>query len=378
MVKKLLVLALTLILIGVSPMGVSAEEEDTLPDEYEDFTDGIPSDIADLLPDGIFSDRTDDVIGAVEELTSWEYILNTVLDILGVSIRAVVRALASITALLVICSLLNMFKKSIQNEALDNVLSLISGAVMAASVLEISRAPIERAMESFEQMKIFVNTMSPLICSMYAMGGNISSAIVHNYGLIVFLSILENVCILSLQLIIGVCMALIIASSFMHDNSLIGLNNAIKKTFTFFVGFIMLIFTSVISTQSLLASKADTLSSKTAKLLASQMIPLVGSTLGESLRTAGASIEYLRTNIGIVIIIILVLMILPTLLSVGLYRLVFVLANGIAGLLGCEREGKLVLEISSLYGYVLAIFAICSVILLFLVTVFAKCASPLS
>lgn len=378
MVKKLLVLALTLILICVSPMGVSAEEEDKLPDEYEDFTDGIPSDIADLLPDGIFSDRTDDVVGAVEELTSWEYILNTVFDILGVSIRAVVKALASITALLVVCSLLNMFKKSIKNEALDNVMLLISGAVMAASVLEISRAPIERAMESFEQMKIFVNTMSPLICSMYAMGGNISSAIVHNYGLIVFLSILENVCILSLQLILGICMALIIASSFMQDNTLIGLNNAIKKTFTFFVGFIMLIFTSVISTQSLLASKADTLSSKTAKLLASQMIPLVGSTLGESLRTAGASIEYLRTNIGIVIIIILVLMILPTLLSVGLYRLVFVVANGIAGLLGCEREGKLVLEISSLYGYVFAIFAICSVIILFLVTVFAKCASPLS
>lgn len=378
MVKKLIVLALTLILICASPMGVSAEEEDKLPDEYEDFTDGIPSDIADLLPDGIFSDRTDDVVGAVEELTSWEYILNTVFDILGVSIRAVVKALASITALLVVCSLLNMFKKSIKNEALDNVMLLISGAVMAASVLEISRAPIERAMESFEQMKIFVNTMSPLICSMYAMGGNISSAIVHNYGLIVFLSILENVCILSLQLILGICMALIIASSFMQDNTLIGLNNAIKKTFTFFVGFIMLIFTSVISTQSLLASKADTLSSKTAKLLASQMIPLVGSTLGESLRTAGASIEYLRTNIGIVIIIILVLMILPTLLSVGLYRLVFVIANGIAGLLGCEREGKLVLEISSLYGYVFAIFAICSVILLFLVTVFAKCASPLS
>lgn len=378
MVKKLIVLALTMILICVSPMGVSAEEEDKLPDEYEDFTDGIPSDIADLLPDGIFSDRTDDVVGAVEELTSWGYILNTVFDILGVSIRAVVKALASITALLVVCSLLNMFKKSIKNEALDNVMLLISGAVMAASVLEISRAPIERAMESFEQMKIFVNTMSPLICSMYAMGGNISSAIVHNYGLIVFLSILENVCILSLQLILGICMALIIASSFMQDNTLIGLNNAIKKTFTFFVGFIMLIFTSVISTQSLLASKADTLSSKTAKLLASQMIPLVGSTLGESLRTAGASIEYLRTNIGIVIIIILVLMILPTLLSVGLYRLVFVVANGIAGLLGCEREGKLVLEISSLYGYVFAIFAICSVILLFLVTIFAKCASPLS
>ncbi len=378
MVKRLFIVFFVISVLILFPVKIYAQEEDSLPDEYEDLLDGIPSDIADLLPDGIFSDKESDITEAVGELTSWEYILNTAFDMLGVSVRSVIKALATLIALLVVCSLLNMLRSSISNDALGGVISLVGSGVIAISVLDISRVPIARAISSFEQMKIFVNTMSPLICSMYAMGGNISSAVVHNFGLMVFLSVLENICMLSLQMIIGVCMALIIASAFMRDNSLLGLNNAIKKAFAFFVGFIMLVFTTVISTQTLLASKADTLSSKTAKLLASQMIPLVGSSIGESLRTAGASIEYLRTNIGIVIIVILVLMVLPTLLSIGLYRLVFIFANGVAGLLGCEREGKLVLEISSLYGYVFAIFAICSVILLFLVTIFAKCASPLS
>ena len=204
-----------------------------------------------------------------------------------------------------------------------------------------------------------------------------SSALVQNYGLIVFLSILENVCIIALEAILGICLGLTLASSFIGETNLLPLSNAIKKTFTFFIGFIMLIFTTVISGQTLLSSKADTLSAKTAKMFASQMIPVVGGSIGETLRTAGASIEYLRSNVGVVLIVILVLMVLPTFISVALYRIGFIISNAIAGLLGCEREGKILLEISSIYGYVLAIISIAAITLLLLITVFAKCSSPL-
>ena len=140
---------------------------------------------------------------------------------------------------------------------------------------------------------------------------------------------------------------------------------------------VMLIFTTVISTQTLLASKADTLSAKTAKMLATQIIPVVGGTIGETLRTAGASIEYLRSNVGVVLIVIFLIMIMPTLISIALYRLGFIISNAFAGLLGCERESKILLEISSIYGYVLAIISISAITLLLLITVFAKCSSPL-
>lgn len=377
MVKKLISILLFIIILALFSMTVYAEE-DTMPDEYEDLLDSIPDDTVDRLPDGIFSEDPDDVIEGVEEITSWEYLFNMFFDILGLNFQKIIRVFAILCSLLVLSSLLNMIKQSISNQGLESILNLVGSAVIVATILEVSKEPLSRTMILFEELKIFVNTMSPLVCGMYAMGGNVASAIVNNYGLIVFLSILENICIIALQMILGVCMALTLASSFINGTNLIPLNNAIKKTFTFFLGFIMLVFTTVISTQTLLASKADSLSSKTAKMLAMQMIPLVGGTVGESLRTAGASIEYLRSNVGVVLIIILVVMIMPTLISISLYRLVFIVSNAVAGLLGCEREGKMILEISSIYGYVLAILSICSVILLFLITVFAKCSSPLS
>ena len=378
MVRRIGVVFLILILsIQLSSVNACASEESPLPDEYKDFLDSLPDDIADLLPEELFYGDMNSIAQGTVKLTSWDYVFDVVFDVLGLNVRTILKTLATVLGMLILCSLLNMIKNSISNVSGVAIINLICGMITVITVIQISRDPLQRAMQLVEEIKVFTNTISPLICSMYAMGGNVSSALVHNYGLIVFLSILENICIISLEAIFGVCLGLTVASSFIGETNILPLSNAIKKAFTFFLGMIMLIFTTVISTQTLIASKADSLSTKTAKMLATQMIPLVGGTVGESLRTAGASIEYLRTNVGIVLIVVLLLMVLPTFISVGLYRLGFIISNAFAGLLGCEREGKILLEISSIYGYVLAIISISSIILLLLITVFAKCSSPL-
>ena len=376
MVKRVCIIFL-FVLIIFPAFNVFAEEA-SIPDEYEDLLDSLPSDIADMLPDEIFSNNLDDIAIGANKLTSWDYIFNMVFDVLGLNIKTMLKSLATIIALLVITSLLNMLKNSMNNPASERVLNLVSRAIIVFTVLQISQEPLKRAMLLLEEMKIFTNTISPVMCSIYAMGGNVTGALVHNYGLIVFLSILENICIVSLEAILGVCLGLTVASSFIDETNILPLSNAIKRAFTFFVGMIMLIFTTVISTQTLLASKADTLSAKTAKMLASQIIPVVGGSIGETLRTAGASIEYLRSNIGVILIIILIVMILPTFVSIGLYRLGFTVSNAVAGLLGCDREGKMLLEISGIYGYVLAVISISAIALLLLITVFAKCSSPIT
>jgi stage III sporulation protein AE len=378
MVRRIGVVFLILILsIQLSSVNAFASEESAPPDEYKDFLDSLPDDIADLLPEELFYGDMNSIAQGTVKLTSWDYVFDVVFDVLGLNVRTILKTLATVLGMLILCSLLNMIKNSISNISGAAIINLICGMITVITVIQISRDPLQRAMQLVEEIKVFTNTISPLICSMYAMGGNVSSALVHNYGLIVFLSILENVCIISLEAIFGVCLGLTVASSFIGETNILPLSNAIKKAFTFFLGMIMLIFTTVISTQTLIASKADSLSTKTAKMLATQMIPLVGGTVGESLRTAGASIEYLRTNVGIVLIVVLLLMVLPTFISIGLYRLGFIISNAFAGLLGCEREGKILLEISSIYGYVLAIISISSIILLLLITVFAKCSSPL-
>lgn len=352
--------------------------ESTIPYEYEELISELPDDIKDLLPDGIFSDSAEDIIDSVKEMSSWEYIINFIFDLFGLNFRDLIKALSIILSTLILSSLINAIKKLINNNSTSKLLDMISSAMLVIVLINLSKEPIERTTMLLDNIRLFVNTLSPLITTMFAMGGNVSMALINNYGMIVFLTIFENVSILALEMILGVCLSLTVASAFIGDGSLIPLSSAIKKWFTFFVGIIMLVFTTVISAQSLLASKSDTLSSKTAKMLAAQMIPVVGGSIGESLRTAGASIEYLRSNVGIMLVIILAILILPTLISIFLYRMVFIFSNGVAGLLGCGKEGGVLMEISSIYGYALAILSISAISLLFLITIFAKSTSPMT
>lgn len=377
MVRRVLIFLLFFALI-LPDVSIYSTDNDIIPEEYENLIDSIPDDVADLLPEDIFSTNTDEIASGAQKITNWNYIIDFIFNSIGMNFKSIIKAFSILLSLLILCSLLNSFNSTIKNSALDSVIGLIGNIAIISSIMELSRDPITKSIALLDNLKVFVNTISPALSAMYAMGGNVNSAIIHNYGLIVFLSILENICIISLELIIGICMALTLSSAFVREGNLLALSNAIKKIFSFILGLIMLTFTTVISTQSLLASKADNLSSKTAKMLVSQVIPIIGGSIGESLRTAGASIEYLRSNIGIILIVVLLLMILPTLINITLYRLAFILANSFAGLIGCNREGSIILEISSLFGYILAVISICGIVLILLLTVFAKCASSLN
>lgn len=374
--KKALIIIFTLLILAHLPLFVYAEEGE-LPSGYGELIDAVPDDVAELLPDGLFSSELSEVEGAVQEISSWDYIWDAILDLIGLNIGELLGIFATLTGLLILCSLLSMLKGTVKSEHLSSIFPLITSVIFSSAILSIARAPLQRIDLFFEEIKMIVNTMSPAVCSLYAMGGNVSVAIVQNYGMIMFLSIFENVCIIALESILGICISLAVASAFMPNINLKPLSDAIKKVFTFFVGLIMLVFTTVLSTQTVLASKADTLAAKSAKMFMGQFVPLVGGTVGDSLKTVGASVEYLRSTVGVGVIITVILVILPTLISIAGIRLSFIASNAIAGLVGCEKEGKLLSEMASIYGYVLAIASICSVGILFLLTLFVRCTSAL-
>ena len=101
------------------------------------------------------------------------------------------------------------------------------------------------------------------------------------------------------------------------------------------------------------------------------MIPVVGSTVGDSLRTLAASVSMLRSTVGTAGIVVLVLLLLPTLVSLLLSRLAFLASAGVADMLGVGTAGQLYREMSSVYGLLTAAAALSALIFVFALTVFA-------
>ena len=137
----------------------------------------------------------------------------------------------------------------------------------------------------------------------------------------------------------------------------------------------MTVFGAVMAAQNLLASKADNLAGRTAKLAVGNLVPVVGSAIAGTLGAVSSSIEYIRSSVGVIGIISVILMVVPTIVTLLLTKLILSLSAGAAEILGCSREGKVIGELVGINGFLLAAACICSVTFIFLLTLFAKCAS---
>ena len=107
-------------------------------------------------------------------------------------------------------------------------------------------------------------------------------------------------------------------------------------------------------------------------MVSSTVIPVVGGSVGETLRTVAAGVQYLKSVVGIGGILLVAFLLLPTLLSLIMTRFVFLLASGIAEILGCENEGKFLSELGNLYGCMIAVVSMSSVMFILALTIFVK------
>ena len=121
----------------------------------------------------------------------------------------------------------------------------------------------------------------------------------------------------------------------------------------------------------MLIARADSLAMKGVKYAVGSLIPVAGGAVSGTLGSVTAGVELLRGATGICGVILVALLLLPTLVHLLLFRGMLNLAKTVAALLGCDGEGRLLGEMASLYGYLSAAVAICSVTFVLALAFFA-------
>ena len=101
-------------------------------------------------------------------------------------------------------------------------------------------------------------------------------------------------------------------------------------------------------------------------------IPIVGGSVGDTLRTVAAGVQYLKGVVGIGGIFLILLLVLPVLLSLLMTRLAFLLGGGVADILGCDAEGRLLGELGNVYGCMLAVVSMSAVMFILALVIFVR------
>ena len=372
--------SLILLLSLLSPVAFAAEEgnDNPLPDAYQKLFEHLPPAILERLPEGALSNDADEVGGAVGEMSSFSFLCKTVLSLVGLRLGDSLKLLASVVGILILSSVGRAFCTSFGKPEVARAFSFLMTLIVVVTLFATGFGTIEGTVSYFETLNAFTSASVPLMGGLYVMGGNAAAAVATSAGLSLFMTVLEEIVGKSIVPFCGICLALALIGACEGGPRLGGLLSGLKKKYTLMLSFFMMLLLAMLSSQTVLGASQDTLAMRSAKFAAGNMIPVVGGSVGELLRSVSASVGYMRTSVGICGVLLLLFLILPTLVELLLARTTWQICSFFAELLGCDGEKRLLDEFASINGYLIAAVAICSSVLFLTFTLLTHCAVALA
>ena len=364
------VIIIFFIIIMLMPLSVSAEKGTELPEEYDEIADSLPDFIRSLLPDEMLNSAT--AGEGLEQVLGLESSVNILVLFIGSLLPAALRLLCTLTGLLMLSALIRALAASSESSALSGAFEICSSLSVFAAVIATECKHISQSSELLEDLNSLMSSLVPITATVWAMGGNTGTASLSGATLYGFLAISERLCLNTVTPVCLVLTATSLCGAISPDVKLYGISGAVKKSYNFIIGLVMSILVAVLGMQTTLASAADGIAAKTAKMVTSTVIPTVGGSIGDTLRSVAASVSYIKSVFGISAVIFIALLAAPTLITVLLTRTVFIISGGMADMLGCERESRLLSQMSDVYGCITGAVAMSTVMFILGLGIFVK------
>ena len=361
---------------GALPVFAEEQEEESVPDEYGDFLDSLDGSVADKLPESAFSDDPNKIGEAAIESVKPESLISMILDLFFEGLKGVLPTLALLLGIVILSALGNLLAS--HSPSLSRAVEYCTRLCTFCAISGVAVACLGSLSLYFERLFAAVASFLPLSAVLYAMGGNLNLAAGSSASLTVILSVCEFFCTKTVIPVFCICLCLSLLSVFEGVGGAAGasISASIRKWYMTALSFLMLIMTFALGASNLMGSKADNLAMKGVKFAVSSFIPVSGGTLSATLGNLTASVEFLRGSVGVIGIVVLLLLLLPTIIELALMRGAFAISGFCASVLGCSGEARLLSELESLYGYLEGIAALSAAVFIVAFAIFAKTATP--
>lgn len=334
----------------------SADADDALLE----LNDILPDEVKEALPDEAEEHLKNGDAESLVRLIDCEFVLNlagkTVTGLFGEAAKQTARIIS-----IVLCSaILRSVCSELEDKAICKALGSVCGICIILVMIKALTAVFDRMSLAVTAVGAFSGALSPLICALCISGGCSTVGSVTASFLSLLTTLLEEATrtVLTPFLKIGICMT---AVSTLSSFDLSAIVDFVKKTFITIITFSMTLLTAVMAYQSTLAQSVDSMLLRTVKFAVGNVIPIVGASVGEAASGVLSGVAAIKTAIGGVGAIAVVLIVLPPIVHILLLKIGIWLASAVAAVFGCAGEGKLINDIGSLLDLALALISSCSV-----------------
>ena len=235
---------------------------------------------------------------------------------------------SSVTVLIFI--LLSAFLQSLKAESDDSATALL----VATVVLVKLTSTVSLASMAISVASNFVYAFIPVFCSIVVASGGITTGFSTNTTLLILAQGLSFISSNVFMPIVNCYLALGVTSSLRYELNLDKLLSSVKKIITTCISFVSGVFVSVLSVKTAVAGRADMLGLRSIRFAINSVVPVIGSSISEGLLSIQAYSSLIKSSVGIVGVMAVVLVFLPSIIEVVLWRISLTLCVIVSDIFG--------------------------------------------
>lgn len=283
----------------------------------------------------------------------YEKVISIVSDTLSQRGGGLLARYGALLGLVVLCCAVNAFKPA--SGALDNALSFASVTAVSLSAFMAIEDLVAVVTAYLTTLTAAVSSLLPATAALYIMGGNPSAGAASANALALFLSAVNAICSGVLLPVMRVSFALCLAGACPGGVNLSSAVNLVKNTLTSITAFVFTLLGFTLWIQTTVAAATDNYLSRSVRFASGVLIPVIGNSLGEASRSFAAAVGVVRGSVGLCGTVIMLSAVIPPMLFAVLNKLLMLAVSIISRALGCERESRLLYDVGSLTGVLMAL-----------------------
>lgn len=331
--KRFIISLLLFLLIPLTAFGAEADEYKNSLSEYDlsFFEDELDGDTYRVLEELGISEFSYESIYQI----SVQEIINSIINIIGNKLKSPMEGLLSVIVFVIISA----FFTGIQPEetGVSDVYETVS-SLLVSVILIVKISPcITSATASIGVSADFIYAFIPVFCAITAASGGLTVSFSTNSVLLLLSQGLSFASSKIFVPVINCFLALGICTSLRPQLGLSKLTDSLRRLIIAALSALAGAYVSILSIKTAASAKADALGLRSVRFVISSVVPVIGGALSEGLVSIQAYSSIIKSSVGIVGIIAVVFVFLPSVTEVVLWRLTLGICSLISEVF-CDRS----------------------------------------
>lgn len=289
--------------------------------ELSSFEDKLDSQTRDILEELNINDYSYESITSLSIKSVFTILKNLFVSRTSTPIKTTVL----IIAFVILSSLVTSIKS--EDSSFNDLFSTVIALIISTIALVRLRDTLALSNTAMSVVSSFSYAFFPIFCGIVIATGGATTAFSTNTLLLTLSQFLSFISSNVFAPVINCFLALGICSSIRYELNLQKLLSTSKKIITKSISLLSAIFVSILSIKTAVASRADAIGLRSIRFAINTVVPVIGSSISEGLVSIQAYSSLIKSSVGIVGIVSVALIFLPSIMEVMAWRLCFGLCS---------------------------------------------------